>query len=305
MKLKLIILTLLVALTATLASAQKVVTIEGTYRYQQPADESFNVARSKAIDRARIQALSQKFGTTVSSSSSTRVKDGKASFFQLGMNEVKGEWLGDVGEPVITSEIDPSTQLRIITARVKFKAREVLNEAAPVEAHILRNGTSLKNEDDEFFSGDQMYAYFKSPIDGYLVIYELGEGDNVTRLLPYDRSRRQAYPIEANKEYIFFSEKHLYGNESKSMVTELIMTASKASEWNRYCFIFSPNEFVRATDADGGSGSMKKLGLGQHGTVKLPRTLKSEDFQKWLSQSRSRDKKMSYSPIDFITTRKE
>ena len=112
---------------------------------------------------------------------------------------MKGEWLGDVGEPVITSEIDPSTQLRIITARVKFKAREVLNEAAPVEAHILRNGTSLKNEDDEFFSGDQMYAYFKSPIDGYLVIYELGEGDNVTRLLPYDRSRRQAYPIEANK----------------------------------------------------------------------------------------------------------
>ena len=89
------------------------------------------------------------------------------------------------------------------------------------------------------------------------------------------------------------------------MVTELIMTASKASEWNRYCFIFSPNEFVRATDADGGSGSMKKLGLGQHGTVKLPRTLKSEDFQKRLSQSRSRDKKMSYTPIDIITTRKE
>ena len=121
MKLKLTILTLLVALTATFTQAQKVVTIEGTYRYQQPADESFNVARSKAIDRARIQGLSQKFGTTVSSSSSTRVKDGKASFFQLGMNEVKGEWLGDVGEPVITSEIDPSTQLRIITARVKFK----------------------------------------------------------------------------------------------------------------------------------------------------------------------------------------
>ena len=60
MKLKLIILTLLVALTATLAKAQKVVTIEGTYRYQQPADESFNVARSKAIDRARIQALSRR-----------------------------------------------------------------------------------------------------------------------------------------------------------------------------------------------------------------------------------------------------
>ena len=161
MKLKLTILTLLVALTATFTQAQKVVTIEGSYRYQQPADESFNVARSKAIDRARIQGLSQKFGTTVSSSRSTRVNDGKASFFQLGMNEVKGEWLGDVGEPVITSEIDPSTQLRIITARVKFKAREVLNEAAPVDAHILRNGTSLKNEDDEFFSGDQMYAYFK------------------------------------------------------------------------------------------------------------------------------------------------
>ncbi|MGN1245339.1 MAG: hypothetical protein ACI4UN_01770 [Muribaculaceae bacterium] len=305
MKLKLTILTLLVALTATFAQAQKVVTIEGVYRYQQPADESLNVARSKAIDRARIQALSQKFGTTVSSSSNSRVHNGKTSFFQIGMNEVKGEWLGDVSDPVITTEIDPATQLPVITARVKFKAREIVNEAVPVEAHILRNGTSLKNEDNEFFSGDQMYIHFKAPIDGYLVIYELGETDNVARLIPYDRSRRQAYIIKANKDYIFFSLNHLNDGELKSTVDEITMTASKATEWNRYCFIFSPNEFVRAIDQDGGSGSGTKLGLGHQGSVKLPRTLKNEDFQKWLTQSRSRDRKMSYTTIDITTTRKQ
>lgn len=294
------IIALALAVTATAAMAQRTATVEGVYRYLVEKNEPQNVAEAKAIEFAMVEALSKEFGTIINSTNYTESDGSKTSFKHVGLNEVKGEWIQDVMKPEINREIDPSTGLMTITARVKFKAREITNEAPPVEAHILRNGTTFRHEDDKFYSGDQVYLYFKAPVDGYLVVYEQGEGDYVYRLLPYSQSDLQSYKIEAEKEYVFFSTdpRHINKGENDRKIDEMIMGTDKFVEWDRFCVIFSPNEFVKASDEAGGEKSGEKLGTDFFKVI-LPNKLKKENFHKWLGRCRTRDKKMSYTPIDF------
>lgn len=295
---------LMVAVATPVALAQKITTIEGKYNYVMPNDESFIVARNKAIDQARINGLAKEFGTIVSSSSYYHVDNSQSSFMQFGMNDVKGEWIEDVSEPEVTHSIDPTTQHVVISARVKFKAREVHNESVNVEAKVLRNGTLLRNEDSNFMSGDDMFIRFKAPVDGYLVIYISDGGAMVDRLLPYSRSTASAYKVQADSVYTFFSPAHHKMNESFYDVDPIVMTASKPMEWNRFSIIFSPNEFSMPADEIAETASGEELGVYDYARLELNRRLKNEDFQKWLGKHRSRDRKMSYTPIDITVTRK-
>lgn len=297
-----ILFILLLAIVAPAAMAQKEVTVEGRYRYVMEDNETQAQAQAKAIDQARFEALREKFGTYITGTGMSSVVDGKSKYVQVGMNEVKGEWIRDLETPKVTREIDPSTGQIIFTVVVRFKARERLNEAVEVEAKLLRNGTTLKFADTEFNSGDQMYLWFKAPCDGFLTVYIEGEGDTVYRLLPYNRSRNKSYPIKGNKEYVFFSQNHIYGNETKRLVDEQLMTASSVMEWNRICVIFSPNEYTISPDSDGSTVSGKKEGINLN-KAERNRELPKKNFQEWLGKCRTRDPKMNYLPIDIITKR--
>lgn len=279
-------------------SAQKVKDLEGEYTYIQPADESQVVAEQKAVKRAQTDAIAREFGTLVMSNSLTRVDNSSISHVQIGENEVKAEWIRDNKSPKFEYLMDPASGQRIIKVKVWFKAREIISKAVEVEANLLRNGTSLKNEDDRFYSGDQMYLHFKSPIDGYLVVYEMGEDNVVRRLLPYSRSRMTSYKIEGNKDYILFSPSHLYNGEQKNDVDEILFTASQSIEGDRICVMFSPNEIFRPADANGGNIEGGRFGIAA-ASLQLPRQLPFEKFQKWLSDTRLKDIQMRYVPIEI------
>lgn len=256
--------------------AQKMERVHGEYAYHVPDNVSLEEGKRTALERAKIQALADAFGTLVSQSNSTIVKNenGKSSvdLLSIGRSDVKGEWIETLGEPKF--DIFYENNMLIIKVIIDGKAREIKNAGIDIEAKLLRNGTDLKFESDEFRSGDDLYLYFKSPINGYLAVYLLDETtQQVFCLLPYKSSGEPAYTIDHDKPYVFFSCQKADGNPNA--VNEYNMTCEHSMELNTIYIVFSPNMFAKANTENADAG--------------LPRQLPLKEFQRWLGKCKTKD----------------
>lgn len=260
--------------------AQKMKTVEGEYTYHAPENVTMEQAKRTALDRAMIQALADEFGTIVSQSNATRVenKNGQTDidFLSIGGSEVKGEWIETIGEPQYNIRYEGD--MLIVSVKVKGKAREIVSAGIDFQARILRNGTDDKFESDQFRSGDDLYLSFQSPVSGYLAVYLIDAEKQAYCLLPYRNQTEGIYPIKANQRYLFFNIKETSLHE-RPYVDEYVMTCERESEQNQIYIIFSPNQFVKATDNSSNDY--------------LPRELSNGDFQKWLVNCRKHDKDMN------------
>ena len=257
-------------------SAQEIEKVHGEYTYHVPDNISLEEGKRTALERAKIQALADAFGTLVSQSNSTIVKNenGKSSvdFLSIGGSDVKGECIETIGEPKL--DIFYESNMLTIKVTIDGKAREIKNANIDFEAKLLRNGTEEKFESDEFRNGDDLYLYFKSPINGYLAVYLLDENtQQVFCLLPYKSSGEPAYKIVHDKPYIFFSCQK--AEENPNEVDEYTMTCEHSMEQNTIYIVFSPNMFAKAFAEDGSIG--------------LPRQLPLKEFQKWLGKCKAKD----------------
>ena len=199
---------LLMLLNLLSISAQKIEKVHGECTYHVPDNISLEEGKRTALERAKIQAIADAFGTLVSQNNSSIVKNenGKSSvdFLSIGGSDVKGEWIETIGEPMF--DIFYESNMLTIKVSIDGKAREIKNAAIDFEAKLLRNGTEEKYESNEFRNGDDLYLYFKSPINGYLAVYLLDENtQQVFCLLPYKSSGEPAYKIIHDKPYVFFS----------------------------------------------------------------------------------------------------
>ena len=262
------------------AFAQRTEKVRAEYIYHAPENISLEEAKRIALERAKIQAIADEFGTIVSQSNTTMVsnRNGESSsdFFSLGGSEVKGEWIETIGEPEY--EINYEQGMLVVKAMVLGRIREIVSAQIDLKAEVLCNGTDLKFARTDFKSGDNLYLYFQSPVNGYLAVYLLDEvSQMVYCLLPYKSSSEAVTPIEKDKPYIFFSAKH--AGDKGHLVDEYTMTCNNPVERNTVYVVFSPNEFAKAN-----SNNVDEL---------LPQELSFEEFQKWLVKGRSRDKEMS------------
>lgn len=277
-------------LLTTAAFAQKVKTVEGEYTYYAPENVTMEQAKRTALDRAMIQAIADEFGTIVSQQNATRVENqnGRSDidFLSIGGSEVKGEWLETIGDPIYNIRYEGD--MLVVTVRVKGKAREIVTAAIDFQVRILRNGTDDKFEDDDFRSGDDLYLSFQSPVAGYLAVYLVDADNQAYCLLPYRNQTEGIYQVNANQRYVFFNTKEAPQPE-RPYVDEYVMTCSRSSEHNQIYVIFSPNQFVKATD--------------NQSNATLPRELKFEDFQKWLSKCRKHDKEMNIKIVPITINR--
>ena len=268
------IIFLLMPLLSTFA--QKIERVHGEYAYQVPDNISLEEGKRTALERAKIQALADAFGTLVSQSNSTIIKneEGKSSvdFLSIGGSDVKGEWIETLGEPKF--DIFYENNALIIKATIDGKAREIKNASIDFEAKLLRNGTDLKFESDEFRNGDDLYLYFKSSINGYLAVYLLDETtQQVFCLLPYKSSGEPAYTIGHDKPYVFFSCQK--ADRNPNAVDEYNMTCEHSLEQNTIYIVFSPNMFAKANTKNEDAG--------------LPRQLPLKEFQRWLGKCKTKD----------------
>ena len=261
------------------AFAQRTEKVRAEYIYHAPENVSLEEAKRIALDRAKIQVIADEFGTIVSQSNTTVVsnRNGESSsdFFSLGGSEVKGEWIETIGQPEY--DINYEQGMLVVKAMVSGSIREIVSAQIDLKAEVLCNGTDLKFARTDFKSGDDLYLYFQSPVNGYLAVYLLDEvSQMVFCLLPYKSSSEAVTLIEKDKPYIFFSAKH--AGDKGHLVDEYTMTCTNPVERNTIYVVFSPNEFAKAN-----SNNVDEL---------LPQELSFEEFQKWLVKSRNRDKEM-------------
>lgn len=273
----LLVCTFMCAITAF---AQNTKTVEGSYIYHAPENVTLEQAKRTALDRAKIQALADAFGTIVSQTNSTHVENrngqSDVDFLSIGGSEVKGEWIETIGKPVF--KIFYEQEMLVVSVIVKGKAREFVSAGIDFKARVLRNGTDDKFESELFNNGDDLYLSFLSPVNGYLAVYLVDSDRKAFCLLPYRNQQNGQCTVKANLRYVFFSIKDA-PDDIRPYVDEYTLTASRSSETNQLYVIFSPQPFTKATD-----NAADDL---------LPRELSFENFQKWLVKCRTIDKGMN------------
>ena len=264
---------------ASTGYAQKTKKVHGEYIYHAPENVSIEQARQTALSRAQIQALGDEFGTVVAQHNATLMNNTNGSthtdFTSLSSSDVKGEWLETIGEPKY--EISYEQGMLVVKCSVTGKARAIVAKQNNYVAKILCNGIEDRNEGENFKSGDDLYLAYQSATKGYLAVYLIDDNKNAYCLLPYQSSKDGKVEVDANTRYVFFNQKTAQPLFNSSDVDEYTMTCDKASETNYIYIISSPNPFIKAID---------------NAVEGLPRELKYDDFQKWLSKNRTADNDM-------------
>lgn len=276
-----ILLTLLL-LTTAVAAAQQGKRVEATYRYaSNDENETLAEAKAKALQQAQTACLAREFGTIVSQTNvllgSEEAGEADVRYFGVGEADVRGEWIETIGQPEY--QVDYDEGLLVVSVKVCGYVRPIHTSAIDLQAKLLFNGTDAERNalrNATFHSGDNLYLYLKSPVAGSLALYVVDDDEEMTVqcLLPYARQTDGICPIQADREYVFFSKE----KADSSMVAAtrgLVMRARDKADINQFYLIFSPHGFRKASDTEAGDA--------------LPRRLSFRDFQKWLGKSRRRD----------------
>lgn len=293
-----LMLVLLLSMLALPSFAQKnKITAEADYVAND--DDSKNQAKKKALEKAILKGLAEKYGTYMSQEASVVVDNdngqSNVKAHHLTNSMVKGENLGIIGQPIY-SEFHENG-MDVYRVKVTFWARERTSATVDFNAKVLKKGTDDSFEASEFKNGDDMYLSFSTPKKGYVAVY-LVEEDYAYCMLPYRSQTDGIYQVDANKRYVFFSAKDEQ-NSNSSIVDEYAMGTDKDVIENTIWVLFSPNEFSKANDAESG----RRIDVGIAGIEGLPRELPYKEFLKWKSGLQAVDKKMTVKPIK-ITIKK-
>lgn len=278
-------------LTAFVAAADDTRTVTGEYTFYGDDNTTPKEARFRALEGARLAALAKDFGTIVTQSviSDESLKSGKEDtyFRALSETEVRGEWISDIGEPEYKVTYDGDGH-PVVYCKVKGLARPISNNAADFDVAVLRNGSQLRNSDTRFNSGDDMKLYFKSPLDGYVAVYMVGDDRMAYTLLPYSDGSVGSIKVKHGKEYVFFDKEKAL--KEHGIVDEIVLETDRTVEHDRIYVLFSPNPFVKAND--------------NYTSESLPRSLSFNDFHKWFTRLRKNDPTFGCKIIDIVINEK-
>lgn len=277
-----VVLLLLVCVTV-FCVAGDIVRVATIYEYvSNNPNEGPEQAKINAFVAAKQKALEERFGLDVSKITNTlqiNRNDGKevkssSNVFSVGEVAVRGEWIETISEQVLSQSY--VNGFWVVKVRVDGRARNYSTEKADIQY------TFLKDVDDmdapvAFRDGSDLFLRFISPIAGQLCVYLVDETQNAYCLLPYMNNQTGSQRIDANKEYIFFSTK--YDNDAD----EYTLNCERSLEHNAIYLVFSPNDFTKAVDKQGGKNFRDE---------QLPRELTYEALMKWLAKNQTCDENM-------------
>lgn len=277
-----VVLLLLVCVTA-FCVAGDIVRVATIYEYvSNNPNEGPEQAKINAFVAAKQKALEERFGLDVSKITNTlqiNRNDGKevkssSNVFSVGEVAVRGEWIETISEQVLSQSY--VNGFWVVKVRVDGRARNYSTEKADIQY------TFLKDVDDmdapvAFRDGSDLFLRFISPVAGQLCVYLVDETQNAYCLLPYMNNQTGSQRIDANKEYIFFSTK--YDNDAD----EYSLNCERSLEHNAIYLVFSPNDFTKAVDKQGGKNFRDE---------QLPRELTYEALMKWLAKNQTCDENM-------------
>jgi len=275
-----LLISLIVLISTEDLFAQKIVNAAGKSQIRMENNMTTEDAYELAKQQAKINAIEKEFGTYVEQQTDMKLEDGRTFYNIIGTTKVRGDW-------VKTTRVSFSEDMRLesgsygkqnvkyITCQINGKIRKSIPKA-DIDFEIL-NCPEKACRTTDFVDGEQLYLYFRSPVDGYLSVY-VDEGDITYRLLPYvlmNKDFKSGVFVEGDRRYMFFSEK--FNPFKSSVVDEIVMFTTQKMEYNNVYIVFAEEKFVKPildqkTEVDGRI---------------LPKSLTSDKFQEWLSENRA------------------
>lgn len=279
-RIPLVICALLICLVS-LAGDIKHISITYEYISDNP-NETPEQAEQAAIQMAQQKALEEHFGLDVVGITSTMQRNRQegqqvsstSDVFSLRETSVRGEWIETIKQKVLEKTFDKGFwQVRIY---IEGRARNHSTEKPEIQYAFINNAHDRQNR-DQYYDGDDIFLRFSSPVSGALCIYLVDTEQIAYCLLPYQSNTMGYQSVEANKEYLFFSE------TTDPLADEYTLNCMQSSEQNALYVIFSPNTFTKAADQQAGKNWRDE---------QLPRQLSYEDLMKWLARNQTRDENM-------------
>lgn len=277
--------------------SQKVVTTEGYAQTEITENISRSEAKTLVREKAEINAIERAFGTVIIQGNSTYITNVQTGqkvetntvFNTIANTSVKGEVIEILDEKytdipgikIIDGRKEPVTEIR---CDIKIRAREITTPPARFVSFPLAC-TNIRCQTTSFRDRDSLFLYFSSPVSGYLSVF-LDDNKEALCLYPYSGMPSEfegGVPVRADQKYILFSNKSEFNYfPGKNIeVDRYELSTGKSQEMNRLFIIFSKSPVNKP------SLSEVKLLADNY---QLPKSLKSEDFQRWLNSYRSHEK---------------
>ena len=294
----------------------EIVQVEGEARVEFPEYKSLLEVKNDAKNAAIINAMEKAFGVAIiqgNASYEREVNSVNSNNYTSVFNSIGNQWVnGDLIE-IVRIEFEEVGGVIIVEGRQKaykqmkcyvlIKAMEIKDNVVDFEAFPL-DCKNIKCRTNEFTARvDDFYLYYKCPVSGYLAIF-LDDGKQAQRLFPYQnmgKSFEQGVPVDANKEYILFSNERS-NNPFGSTADEYVFEIGVPMEQNILYIIFSHNPIVQPytkKNLDKGrlTVSEKKEGWS------IPSALSSYEFMEWVSKNRAVNRNIKIE-MQYIIIRK-
>ena len=281
MKRTLLIICALLICLVSFAGDIKHISITYEYISDNP-NETPEQAEQIAIQMAQQKALEEHFGLDVVGITSTMQRNRQegqqvsstSNVFSLRETSVRGEWIETTSLKVLQKTFEKG--FWHVKVYIAGSARNHSTDKPEIQYAFINN-THDKQNRDQYYDGDDIFLRFTSPVSGALCVYLVDAEQNAYCLLPYQSNTVGYQPIEANKDYLFFSEM------VDPNADEYTLNCMQSSEQNALYVIFSPNTFTKAADQQAGKNWRDE---------QLPRFLSYEDLMKWLARNQTRDENM-------------
>lgn len=249
----------------TRAQKVKTVRVEATEQIEIEDGMTLEEAEYLTILKAREKALEYQFGRDIYQGNVMTIDEQSGEMTSISESYVKGSWVSTISESC-KKVVDARGNVWM-RCSVKGRAKALTKPpiyfvAEPLDCEDKRCKTTA------FFNDEDFYLYFRSPVDGFVAAYFMME-DQVQCLLPYEGMEGNSKAVEADKEYVLFSEKS---------APDYFMFTDKNMETDLLIVIFSPTDFTKPILNEGQPDS-------DH--YELPKQLSIEEFQKWLGRQRA------------------
>lgn len=278
--------------------SQKTVRVKGTAQVEFPDNLTREEVKRQATEKATIDALERAYGRVVIQGNTTYISnvqtgkqvETKSAFNTIANTSVKGEVVRIIGEPefkeltgtrTIEGKNETYTEMR---CDIEIEAREVSTPPVNFTAFTL-NCSEERCKTTDFRIDDPLYLAFSSPSSGYISVF-LDEEGTTQCLYPYNTMPEEyegGVPVKADKKYVLFTR------QPEFRFTGYILFTANQRSINRIFIIFSKDPLNKPSLAD---AKVDEAGY------KLPKSLKSEDFQRWLNRYRSYEK--ANVEVDYI-----
>jgi hypothetical protein len=295
----------------------RIITTDGEAQVEFPESSSLIQVKKVAFEKAVVNALEKAFGTAVIQGNSTYLKNVQSGqqiqtntvFNMVANTYVKGEVIEVLDEKYeevegIANINGKKKKIREIKCTIRVKARELTDQAPDFEA-ITLDCNDPRCSKTEFKDSDPLFLRFRSNTSGYLLVF-LDDGKISQCLLPYQNMPEKytdGVPVTREIDYVLFSRDPKFNYfENKAYTEEYQLSAESPLDQNRMFVIFSSTPITNPALLSG-LDSDKLTTFEKEKGYKVPRALKSEDFQDWLIQSRLRKQDIRVKVIDITISR--